>query len=136
MLYMLDTDICSFIIKNHPIAVLQTLQEKVENRNEICISSITYAELLLGAERSGNPQRLLNLIDEFCDRLDNIPAWDNHAAKSFSTLQTHLFKQGTPIGANDTMIAAHALSIQASMVTNNDKHFSKVPGLILENWVK
>ena len=135
MLYMLDTDISSFIIKKHPITVMKVMQNKVEMGHSICISSISYAELLLGAERSGNPQQLLDLIGEFSDRLDSIEAWDNSAAKHFSILQSHLFKQGTPIGANDTMIAAHALSTQAIMVTNNQKHFQKVPDLKLTNWI-
>ena len=135
MLYMLDTDTSSYIIKKHPFEALQKLQKNVEEGNEIVISSITYAELLFGAERSGNPQKLLNLIEQFCSRLNDIQAWDKHSAKSFSVLQRELFKQGTPIGANDTMIAAHALSVKATLISNNTRHFSKVEGLVLENWI-
>ena len=136
MLIMLDTDSCSYIIRLQPIEVLQTLQYRVERGDEICISAITYSELLLGAERSGNSQKYLHLIDAFCSRVDFIAPWDAEAARFFSRLQSYLFKQGTPIGNNDTMIAAHAQSIQAIMVTNNHKHFSKVPELTLENWAK
>ena len=134
MLMMLDTDSCSYIIRLQPIEVLQTLQYRVEHGDEICISAITYSELLLGAERSGNPCKHLHLIDEFFSRLDCIASWDAEAARYFSRLQAYLFKQGSPIGNNDTMIAAHAQSIQATVVTNNEKHFSKVPDLNLENW--
>ncbi len=136
MLIMLDTDSCSYIIRLQPIEVLQTLQYRVERGDEICISAITYSELLLGAERSGNSQKHLHLIDEFCSRVDFIAPWDAEAARFFSRLQSYLFKQGTPIGNNDTMIAAHAQSLQAIVVTNNQKHFSKVPNLNLENWAK
>lgn len=135
MLILLDTDSCSYIIRLQPIEVLQTLQYRVEQGDEICISAITYSELLLGAERSGNPQKHLHLIEEFCSRVDFIAPWDAEAAQYFSRLQASLFKQGTPIGNNDTMIAAHALSLQAVVVTNNQKHFSNVPNLNLENWV-
>jgi tRNA(fMet)-specific endonuclease VapC len=136
MLMMLDTDSCSYIIRLQPMEVLQTLQYRVERGDEICISAITYSELLVGAERSGNSQKHLHLIDEFCSRVDFIAPWDAEAARFFSRLQSYLFKQGTPIGNNDTMIAAHAQSLQAIVVTNNQKHFSNVPDLNLENWVK
>ena len=136
MLIMLDTDSCSYIIRLQPIEVLKTLQYRVKQGDEICISAITYSELLLGAERSANPHKHLHLIDAFCSRLDFIAPWDAEAARFFSRLQSYLFKQGTPIGNNDTMIAAHAQSIQATVVTNNQKHFSQVPNLNIENWVK
>lgn len=136
MLIMLDTDSCSYIIRLRPIEVLQTLQYRVEQGDEICISAITYSELLLGAERSGNPKKHLHLIEEFCSRIDSIAPWDEEAARYFSRLQAYLFKQGTPIGNNDTMIAAHAQSIQATIVTNNVKHFSQIPDLVCENWTK
>lgn len=136
MIFMLDTDTCSYIIKKHPLQVLRTMQNKVEQGQEICISSISYAELLLGAERSANQEKHLTLIQEFCSRLDDIKAWDQYAAKYFSVLQANLFKQGKPIGSNDTMIAAHALSLGATVVTNNSRHFSRVNDLPLENWVK
>jgi len=136
MLLMLDTDSCSYIIRLRPIEVLQTLQYRLEQGDEVCISAITYSELLLGAERSGNSQKHLHLIDEFCSRLDFIAPWDEEAARYYSHLQAHLFKQGTPIGNNDTMIAAHAQSIQAIVITNNFRHFSQVPNLSIENWAE
>ena len=135
MLYMLDTDICSYIQRQHPIAVLETMQAKSQAGHALCISVITYAELRLGAARSNNKHKYDLLISEFCERLDSIQSWDLSAADHFAELQAMLFSKGTPIGVNDGMIAAHALSIGAVLVTNNQKHFSKVPNLKLTNWI-
>jgi tRNA(fMet)-specific endonuclease VapC len=135
MLYILDTDTCSYIIRKHPADVLTAMDATVQQGHEIAISAITYAELMLGAKRSGNPDKHTALIAELCERLHDIYAWDASAAEQFADLQTILFNQGTPIGANDTLIAAHALSLDATLVTNNIKHFSKVPSLRIANWV-
>lgn len=135
MLYMLDTDICSYIIKKRPLAVLETMQLKVEAKNSLCISSVSYAELLLGAERSSSRPKHLKLIKEFRERLDAVLPWDDRAAEVFSKVQAQLLKKRAPIGVNDTMIAGHALSANATIVTNNQKHFSKVPKLQIDNWV-
>ena len=135
MLYLLDTDISSYIMRKKPLSVLTMLEKQVQAGNEIYISAITYAELVLGAKRSGNPTKHLHLIAALQERLHGIQPWDAAAAEQFADLQTALFNAGTPIGTNDTMIAAHALSLQAIMVTNNTRHFDKVPNLPLENWV-
>lgn len=135
MLYMLDTDISSYIMRKKPAKTLAMLEKQVQAGNEICISAITYTELLLGAKRSGNPDKHLHLIEALQERLHHIQPWDAAAAEQFADLQTLLFNAGTPIGTNDTLIAAHALSLQAIMVTNNTRHFDKVPDLRLENWV-
>ena len=135
MLYMLDTDTCSYIQRQHPIAVLETMQAKSESGHALCISVITYAELRLGAARSNSKHKYDLLISEFSERLDSIQSWDSRAADHFAELQAMLLRKGTPIGVNDGMIAAHALSIEAVLVTNNQKHFSKVPNLKLTNWL-
>jgi tRNA(fMet)-specific endonuclease VapC len=135
MLYMLDTDICSYLLRQHPIAVLETMQAKSEAGHSLGISVITYAELRLGATRSSNRHKYDLLISEFCERLDSIQSWNSSAADHFAELQALLLRKGTPIGVNDGMIAAHALSIGAVLVTNNQKHFSKVPNLKLTNWI-
>jgi tRNA(fMet)-specific endonuclease VapC len=135
-LYILDTDTCNYIIHKKSAIVLETMDNVVRQGHEIAISAITYAELLLGAKRSGNSAKHLALIDQLCERLHDIYAWDARAAEQFSELQTWLLKQGTPIGMNDTLIAAHALSLEATLVTNNTKHFQKAPALILVNWTK
>ena len=84
---MLDTDTSSYIIKQHPISVLETLQAKAETGHKLTISSITYAEFMLGAERSASKRKHTKLIGEFCERLDAIHAWDNQAAEHFAKLQ-------------------------------------------------
>ncbi len=134
-LYILDTDICSHLIRKNPPEVLAAMDATVQQGHEIAISAITYAELMLGAKRSGNPEKHLALISELCERLHDIYAWDASAAEQFADLQTVLFNKGTPIGANDTLIAAHVLSLEATLVTNNTKHFSKVPALNIVNWI-
>ncbi len=133
-LYILDTDTCSYIIRKHPTSVINTMEIVVGQGHEIAISAITYAELMLGAKRSGNPAKHLALITELCERLHDIYAWDANAAEQYADLQTLLFRQGLPIGPNDTIIAAHVLSLSAILVTNNIKHFGKVPALELVNW--
>jgi tRNA(fMet)-specific endonuclease VapC len=134
-LYILDTDTCSYIIRKNPAKVLMAMDACVQQGHEIAISAITCSELMLGAKRSGNPAKHVALISELCERLHDIYAWDASAAEQFADLQTLLFSQGTPIGANDTLIAAHVLSLDATLVTNNTKHFSKVPLLNMANWI-
>lgn len=134
MLYLLDTDTCSYIIRQRPLSVLTRMEAQLQAGHEIAISSITYAELLLGAKCS-NPNKHLPLIHELCERLHTIYAWDAQVAASFADLQTELLNAGTPIGANDTLIAAHALSLSATLVSNNTKHFGKITQLKLVNWV-
>ncbi len=134
-LYILDTDTCSYIIKKRPESVLTSMQATAELGHHITISAITYSELLLGAERSDNKRKHRKLVSEFVERLDEILAWDRKAAEAFAKLQTGLFQKGLPIGLNDTMIAGHALSQGGIVITNNIKHFNKVPQLEVENWV-
>jgi tRNA(fMet)-specific endonuclease VapC len=135
MLYILDTDICSYLIRKHPVDVLAAMDAKVQQGHEIAISAITYTELMLGAKRSVNPDKHLATISQLCERLHDIYAWDARAAEQFADLQTRLLNRGIPIGTNDTLIAAHAWSLDAILVTNNTKHFSKVEGLKIENWI-
>ena len=133
-LYILDTDTCSYIIKRKPEAVITSMHAAVEQGHRVSISAITYSELLLGAERSANRHTILGLVTEFADRLHEILAWDRKAAETFASLQAWLYEKGSPIGPNDTMIAGHALSRDGIIITNNIKHFSKVPRLRVENW--
>lgn len=135
MLYMLDTDTCSYLIRKRPISVLKAMDEVTQQGHEIVISSITYAELTLGARRAQNTDKLLGLISDLCECIHDIYPWDRAAADCFSETQTYLLNNGTPIGTNDTMIAAHAISCEAVLITNNTKHFVKVPKLKVDNWV-
>ena len=134
-MYVLDTDTCSYIIKRRTEALLAFMQVTAGQGHSLAISAITYAELLLGVERSDNKRKHRKLVSEFIERLDDILPWDAGAAETFATLQAYLYKKGSPIGLNDTMIAGHALSRDATVVTNNVKHFGKVPRLKVENWV-
>ena len=134
-LYVLDTDTCSYIIRRRPESVLMSMQASAEQGHRITISAITYSELLLEVERSNNKRKHQKLVSEFVERLDDILAWDDKVAESFTKLQANLYKKGTPIGSNDTMIAGHALSRDAIVITNNLKHLKLIPRLKVENWV-
>jgi len=134
MIYMLDTDICSYIMREQSLSILQALNEKSSRGHGICISVITYQELKFGAERAKTGKYHLR-IASFCERLDLIADWTPVQADAFARIQAGLFNQGKPIGFADAMIAAHALTLDATLVTNNRKHFSIVDGLVMETWV-
>jgi len=131
-LYMLDTDTCSYIIRERPIGVLEHFRKLA--MEQICISTVTYAELLYGVERSSSKRINRPIIDDFVQHLDVID-WDNAAAEQYGKIRAALEARGQPIGAMDMMIAAHAKSIKAVLVTNNQKHFARIKGLKVENWV-
>ena len=133
MQYMLDTDMCNYIIKEHPIKVLEHFQKL--DMNTICISIVTYAELMYGVERSSSKRINHAVVKDFTKHLD-VVKWDLEAADCYAVIRTELEAKGSPIGAMDMMIAAHSQSINAVLVTNNQKHFSKVKGIKIENWVE
>jgi tRNA(fMet)-specific endonuclease VapC len=130
--YMLDTDTCSYIIREHPESVLQRFRRLA--MAQLCMSVVTYAELVYGVERSSSRRVNRPIIEDFVRHLDVLD-WDSGAADQYGLLRTKLESAGTPIGAMDMMIAAHAKSIKAVLVTNNQKHFSKVTGLKIDNWI-
>jgi tRNA(fMet)-specific endonuclease VapC len=99
----------------------------------LAVSAVTRAELIFGLEKRGNPRGLVRLVHGFLDRVVVKP-WDSNAADNFAVLRARLERDGTPIGVFDTMIAGHALSLGATLVTNNGKHFRKVKTLTVENW--
>lgn len=132
-MYMLDTDTCSYIIKMRPTSILQQLKHLAFT--DLCISAITQAELLYGAARTSAPKHMDTIVKEFISRLI-VYAWDGSAAEQYSILRAYLEKKGTLIGNMDIMIAAHALSLHAHIVTNNTKHFRKVPHLKVVNWLE
>jgi len=131
MRYMLDTCICSYILKKRPQSV-KTRFEDIEP-DALCISAVTLAELYYGAARHPKGDAIRKEIDDFAARL-SVVAWDEAAADHYGTIRTALEKKGTPIGAMDMLIAAHARSIRAVLVTNDLRHFTKVPGLKFEDW--
>lgn len=132
MRYMLDTNICSYILKNHPIAVKQKFEEV--GAGNICISTIVLAELYYGAARHPKGIVIRREIDNFVSRLVVIP-WDENAADHYGSIRASLEKAGTLVGAMDMLIAAHAKSCDATLVTNNLREFDRIKGLTLLNWV-
>jgi tRNA(fMet)-specific endonuclease VapC len=131
-LYMLDTDTCRYIIKDRPASVRTKFQQL--QMEQICISIITYAELLYGVERSSSQRINRSIVDDFVKHL-TIQQWDEAAANHYAPIRNHLQSTGQPIGGMDMQIAAHALSLNATLVTNNQRHFSRVPELVTDNWV-
>ena len=131
-MYMLDTNICIYVLNRRS----RQLRHKFKAVKELCISSVTYAELCFGVENG--PAALKgprwDQLQGFASRLLVLPL-DDQAGECYGRLRAHLRRQGTPIGNNDLFIAAHALSLGVVLVSNNTREFSRVPDLSLENWV-
>ncbi|ENL0199898.1 type II toxin-antitoxin system VapC family toxin [Salmonella enterica] len=134
--YMLDTCICSFIMREQPEAVLKRLEQAVLRRHRIVVSAITYAEMRFGCTGKKASPRHAQLVDAFCSRLDAVLAWDRAAVDATTVIRAVLAAAGTPIGSNDAAIAGHAIASGAILVTNNVREFERVPGLQYEDWVK
>ena len=113
---------------------LKRLEQAVLRNHRIVVSAITWAELLKAAHESG--PAATQLADAFCARLDAVLAWDRAAVDATTEIKAALAGAGTPIGPNDTAIAGHAVAAGAILVTNNVREFARVPGLVLEDWVK
>ena len=128
--YMLDTDICSYIIRNKRELADVFIQRQHE---DICISVITYAELLYGVKKSGS-RRVEEEVKRFLS-LVRVQDWGEKAARRYAGIKDFLKINGLPIGNMDMMIAASAIAINASLVTNNKKHFHLVPNLTIADWV-
>ena len=132
MHYMLDTNICSYILKNRPPSVKARFDEL--GCDVLALSTVVLAELYYGAARHPKGLAIRRDIDDFSSRLDVIP-WDEAAAEHYGAIRTVLEKEGNPVGAMDMMIAAHARSRGATLVSNNTRHFQRIPGLIIVDWV-
>jgi tRNA(fMet)-specific endonuclease VapC len=129
--YMLDTDTCSYIMKRSNDAVLKRLQE-VPVR-DVCISVITKSELLFGVEMSPlreQDEAALSAFLRYVEVLD----FPDQASLHYARIRADLKTQGTMIGANDLLIAAHARSLGLTLVTNNTREFARVRDLMIENW--
>ncbi|EPZ0832558.1 type II toxin-antitoxin system VapC family toxin [Vibrio cholerae] len=132
--YMLDTCICSFIMREQPISVLEKLQEIVSKRHRVVISVVTYQEMQYGLlGKKASPKHAV-LVEEFLKRVDAILPFDKAAADAAINVKRDLMHKGTPIGNNDTAIAGHALATGCVLVTNNTREFQRVSGLKLEDW--
>lgn len=132
MILLLDTNICIYIIKEHPLEVLRRFEEY--EVGDIGISSITAAELHFGAQKSQRPEKNLQALEQFLLPLAVVP-FGGEAVIAYGRIRAHLEKQGTSIGSLDTLIAAHSLGLDLTLVTNNLREFERVPDLKVENWV-
>lgn len=130
--FMLDTDTCIHIVKHRPTA----LRDKLENiaSGEIAVSGIVVAELAYGIEHSAHKRHNRQALDEFLSHIV-LEDWPTEAASEYGKVRSHLRRKGTPIGAMDLLIAAHALHTGATLVTGNIREFQRVPRLKMENWI-
>ena len=131
MKYMLDTDTCIYTIKNNPSKVKRRVMQK--EPGDICISAITYAELVNGAEKSQNRIKNRIALNMFIADFKVID-FDVAAAESYGEIRSKLERRGETIGPNDLLIAAHAKSLGLTLVSNNTREFGRVDGLEIENW--
>ena len=120
-----------YTIKNRPDQVRETFKQ---HQDQMCISAVTWGELIYGAEKSSHPERNLADIEQMAARLEIAP-FETLAAAHFGQLRAELYRIGKSIGPYDMMIAGHARSMGFILVTNNLKEFERVPGLRVENWV-
>ena len=129
--YMLDTNICIYVMKTYPPAVRDKFNALAE---QLCISSITLGELYYGAEKSARRVENLTAIEHFVARLE-VLSFGDKAAAHYVQVRTELERAGTPCGPHDMQIGAHARSEGLIVVTNNMKEFARMPGVRVENWV-
>lgn len=129
---LLDTNICIYVINHRPAGVLA--QFRRHRLGEIGVSSVVAAELAYGVAKSGSA-RNRQALDMFLAPLEILP-FDDRCVWAYGELRADLERRGQPIGALDTMIAAHALAADALLVTNNTREFSRVAGLRLANWAE
>ena len=129
--YMLDTDVCIYVIKNYPAELRERFNRLAE---QLCISSITLAELHYGAEKSERRLHNLQAIEHFVARLEVLP-FTAKAAAHYGQIRAELERAGTPCGPHDMQIGAHACSEGLTVVTNNIREFARMPGMRTENWI-
>jgi tRNA(fMet)-specific endonuclease VapC len=130
---MLDTNICIYLINERSSRVLEKLVSL--DPAEVAISSVTLAELQYGVEKSEARERNAKALDMFVVPMEVLP-FDADAARAYGGVRADLERRGKPIGGMDLMIAAHALSARATLVTNNTREFTRVRGLLVENWTR
>ena len=132
MKLMLDTNICIYIIKQQPVAVMKRFLEY--QIGDIGISSITLSELSYGVAKSTHQEKNAKALDEFITPLE-VVSFDEEAAHVYGEIRATLEKAGTPIGAMDMLIAAHAVSLGIPLVTNNTREFARVTSLNVIDWI-
>ena len=129
--FMLDTNICIYIIKNNPISVRQKF-EKISASN-LVLSTVTLAELRYGAEKSQAREKAIKAIDQLSRHIQ-IAELDEVVAEHYANIRAQLEREGKPIGNNDLWLAAHARAKDWILVSNNTREFERVVGLRLDNW--
>ena len=129
--YLLDTNICIYIIKQRPPQVFERFRQ--HSVGEIGISAITYSELSYGVANSQQPEKNQHALDTFVAPLEVLP-YPPEASLDYGRVRAHLRRAGRPIGPLDLLIAAHALHLGVVLVTNDTGEFSRVPHLSIENW--
>lgn len=132
MMIMLASDICRTIIRQQPLSLLTQLQEWSVNKDEIVISAITYAELVAAALLTSEQERHMVLVEEFCARLDSIVPWGSDAVNTYTQLQSQIMSEKRSLNMNDVMIAAHAISLEAKLLSGNERGFAGLLWLDLQ----
>lgn len=132
MILLLDTNTCIYLIKKRPPEVLRRFDGYAVG--DIAVSSVTAAELHFGAHKSQRPTQNEQALEQFLLPLV-VVGFDQGAAVAYGRIRAFLERRGTPIGPLDTLIAAHAVSLNLTLVTNNVREFERVPDLKVENWV-
>lgn len=133
MIYMLDTNILIYLMKNRPFAVAERVGQLLP-QDQLVMSFVTYAELLKGANGSANPQKALEKINQITQRISVLYPTEK-ICEHYGVWSHTLKQQGTPIGSNDLWIACHALAANAVLVTHNVKEFQRIEGLNWQDWV-
>ncbi|MFW6308641.1 MAG: type II toxin-antitoxin system tRNA(fMet)-specific endonuclease VapC [bacterium] len=133
MKYMLDTNICIYIIKEKPLKVLEKFHSL--NIGDICISVITFSELEYGVQKSKYKEKNKTALTNFLAPIEILP-FNQKAALKYGKIRTELEKQGEIIGAYDLMIGAHALAENLTLITNNENEFKRISELYIKNWSK
>ncbi|MBW2448908.1 MAG: type II toxin-antitoxin system VapC family toxin [Deltaproteobacteria bacterium] len=128
---MLDTDICIYIIKRKPLRVLERLE--LIQPGQLSMSAITFAELMNGAKKSQRVEANVSRLNALGEILE-ICSFDQEAAVAYGDVRSSLEKRGEVIGPHDLLIAAHALSLDRTLITNNEREFKRVEGLKVVNW--
>lgn len=130
--YILDTNICIYIAKEKPTSVLHRFEQL--RVGEVAMSAITYGELLYGAYKSHYKEKVIKQLEALTHFIPPLPL-PTDVAHYYGEIRNTLAQKGTPIGNNDLWIAAHTLSLDITLVTNNEKEFQRISALTIENWV-
>jgi tRNA(fMet)-specific endonuclease VapC len=131
MLILLSPEVCRHIVLTHDDAVLNLLESWSARGDEIMLSAVTYAELVAGALNTADKTKHMNLVKAFCERLDSIAPWDEAAVDFYTEIQMKALEQGVVTNMNNAMLAAHAISLEASLLCLNKKSYSGIERLNL-----